>query len=91
MKKMPPPSDATNDELIEYLFFKALYQSNAEGVLDRNTCTALKRDFLFGRKCWDRAAERYRKTELAFSEYRKNRTIENADKAVASWDGCSDG
>lgn len=91
MKGLPINPNATNDERIEYLFFKALYQSNADGMFDRNTCTALKRDFLFGRKCWNKAAERYKATEIAFSNYRKERTIENADKAIAAWDGCSDG
>ena len=35
----------------------------------------------------DSVAYRYKETELARNEYRKNRTLENADKLVEAFDG----
>lgn len=38
-------------------------------------------------KLLDSIADRYKETEIARSEYRKNRTLENADKMSAAFDG----
>jgi hypothetical protein len=102
MHGKPCPSTASVLEITEHLYFSMLYGAYRKGMIDRNDATeekkkfnsalsALQKKMEFGFLCWNRAAERYRTTELAFSEYRKNRTIENADKAVAAWDRCSDG
>ncbi len=44
-------------------------------------------DYEFQLKLLDNAAYRYKETELARNEYRKNRTLENADKLMAAFDG----
>lgn len=90
MKGLPIYPNATNDERIEYLFFKALYQANADGVLDRQTCTTLKKDFLFKRKCWDAAAQRYLKTASSIAQYHAGRSVENADKIIDALHGLED-
>lgn len=102
MHGKPYPPGASVIDIVEHLFFTNLYGAYRKGLIDRNDATeekkkfnsalsALQKKMEFGFLCWNRAAERYRTTELAFSEYRKNRTIENADKAIAAWDMCSDG
>lgn len=87
MKGLPLPQNATKDEIIEYLFFKALYAENKNGSLDRKTCSDLKLQFLFLRKCWNSAGERYNKTNYAIYRYMQDKSIVNADKIVETFSG----
>lgn len=47
----------------------------------------LKEQYAFALKCYNTSAERYKKTEIARSQYRLDRTIENADVLAAAIDG----
>lgn len=81
------PRYATDDEKIEFLFFKALYAEHRKGNMSRKECGDLKIDFLFKRKCWENAGERYNKTNYAILQYQQNKTVENADKIVEAFSG----
>lgn len=47
----------------------------------------IKDDYDFALKCYDKTAERFKKTESALSAYYKDRTMENADFLAAVVNG----
>ena len=53
----------------------------------RKEVSDIVRDYEFQLELLDSVAYRYKETELARNEYRKNRTLENADKLVEAFDG----
>lgn len=60
--------------------------AEAKGHL-RHEVQNMVNDVEFQLRLLDNAAFRYKETELARNEYRKNRTLENADKLMAAFDG----
>ena len=47
----------------------------------------IKKSYEFAIKCFDNAAERYRKIEQYATAYCKDRTLDNADRLVLALDG----
>ena len=98
MRGDPMPTGLDWRGVAEYIAFTALYRDYRAGRIDRQTASDYKAKLIaalngaegsyeFERKCWVSAGERYKATETAKNEYRKNRTLENADKLVATLDG----
>lgn len=77
-----------------FLALRNLYGSYKEGKIDRETATREKNRLIIEYKSsilidtvcrqW---ADQIKKTETARSDYRKNRTLENADKLAEAIDG----
>lgn len=77
-----------------FLMLRALYWQYKQGVVDRETASREKRKLL---KCrdfnlsQDRFTQEFAKkaslTEQARQEYRKNRTLENADAMIMAFEG----
>lgn len=79
---------------ILFLCLRMLYAQKRAGIIDRNTAVTEKKKLLdeyrlyqFREQMGDRWTEQIRLTELARAEYRKNRTLESADKLVALIEG----
>ena len=53
----------------------------------RHEIQSIANDYEFQLKLLDSVAFRHKETEIARNEYRKNRTLENADKLIAAFDG----
>jgi len=77
-----------------YLSFRMLYAQLRQGVIDRDTAVREKRKLLKeyeGYKFVDQMGKEWvdaiKKTEMARAAYRKNRTLENADKLLIAIDG----
>ena len=92
------PKDADVFEEIEYLALVEMCKLYKAGSVSAdimkdyrthldNEIKSLKEKYAFHIRLLENAADTYKKTELAKSTYRTNRTIENADKLVAVLDG----
>ncbi len=79
---------------ILYLQLRLLYDSLRKGIVDRQPAIKEKKQLLDEHRCHayreqmgNEWVEQLKVTELARSEYCKNRTIENADKLVEILEG----
>ena len=88
------PKGLDYPDQILFILLRDLYARFRDGKVDKETATAQKQSFLddyrvyaFHWESGQRWVEIIRKTDLARAEYRKNRTLENADKLVSAIDG----
>lgn len=88
------PKDLEYPDQILFLELRLLYDSYKRKLIDRDTATQEKVELLRtyeAHKIVDRMGkvwvDQIRRTELARAEYRKNKTIENADKLLACVEG----
>lgn len=88
------PSGMEYPDQILFLQLRLLYDSYKRQLIDRDTATREKVELLrvyeahkivesMGKE-W---VEQIKRTDIARAEYRKNKTIENADKLLACVDG----
>lgn len=98
MDGAPMPTGLSWRGVTEYIALRALYWAYKHKVITREEASQYKVELIaalngaegaydFERRCWETAGNRYKATEAALSEYRKNRALENADKLVAVIDG----
>ena len=98
MDGAPMPPGPSWREAAEYIALRALYWSYKHNVINRDEASQYKKELIaalngaegsynFERRCWETAGQRYRDTEAAKNTYRKDRTLENADRLVAVLDG----
>jgi hypothetical protein len=90
--EMPP--DIPCADKIPFLSLRLLYKSYRDGIINRDQATEEKKAILhdwqlyqISEKAMEQCAEIIKSTELARAEYRKNRTLENADKLVSAIEG----
>jgi hypothetical protein len=77
-----------------FLNLRLLYFQYIKGIIDRSTATTEKAKLLrewesqkwLDGQTWD-IAKKIAKTEKARQEYRKNRTLENADEIIFAFEG----
>lgn len=88
------PKDLEYPDQILFLELRLLYDSYKRKLIDRDTATQEKVELLRtyeAHKIVDRMGKEWvdqiRRTELARAEYRKNKTIENADKLLSCVEG----
>jgi hypothetical protein len=88
------PSGLDYPDQILFLELRLLYDSYKRKMIDRDTATREKVELLRtyeGHKFVDSMGKLWvkqiKKTELFRSEYRKNRTLENADRLLKSIEG----
>lgn len=88
------PKDLEYPDQILFLELRLLYDSYKRKLIDRDTATQEKVELLRtyeAHKIVDRMGkelvDQIRRTELARAEYRKEKTIENADKLLACVEG----
>jgi hypothetical protein len=88
------PKDLEYPDQILFFELRLLYDSYKRKLIDRDTATQEKVELLRtyeAHKIVDRMGKEWvdqiRRTELARAEYRKNKTIENADKLLACVEG----
>ena len=88
------PKGLEYPDQILFLELRLLYESYKKGIIDRNSATMEKVELLRAyeaHKIVDRMGkewvEQIKTTELARSVYRKDKTIENADKLLACVEG----
>ena len=81
------------DQVI-YLCFRMLYAQLRQGIIDRDTAIREKKKLLkeyehykFVDQMGKEWVQIIKDTEMARSDYRKNRTLENADKLLIAVDG----
>lgn len=91
-EEMPCPLEYPDQIL--YLSLRMLYAQLKQGTIDRATGTREKKQLMeeyrqnqFAESLLKECAEQIKRTELARAEYRKNRTLENADKLLACLEG----
>ena len=89
------PKDMEYPDQILFLELRLLYDSYKRKLIDRDAATQEKVELLRtyeAHKIVDRMGKEWvdqiKRTELARAEYRKNKTIENADKLLACVEGC---
>lgn len=89
------PNGLEYPDQILFLELRLLYDSYKRKLIDRDAATQEKVELLRtyeAHKIVDRMGkvwvDQIRRTELARAEYRKNKTIENADKLLACVEGC---
>lgn len=77
-----------------YLSFRMLYQQMRMGIVDRDKALREKREILreyevyrFNEEMGKHWAQVVKNTDLARAAYRKQRTVENADKLLIAIDG----
>ena len=77
-----------------YLALRMLYHQYRQGIIDRETATREKRQLLKTYEydlMWEEIADGFIKSrnasEIARANYRKNRTLENADALIVAIDG----
>jgi hypothetical protein len=92
------PKDLEYPDQILFLQLRLLYDSYKRKLIDRETATQEKVELLreyelhkIVEKMGKEWVEIIRSTEIARSEYRKNRTLENADKLLACVEGSRNG
>lgn len=92
------PKDLEYPDQILFLQLRLLYDSYKRKLIDRETATQEKVELLRTyelHKIVDKMGKEWveiiRSTEIARSEYRKNRTLENADKLLACVEGSKNG
>lgn len=88
------PNGLSYPDQVLYLCFRMLYAQLRMGIVDRDTAVREKRKLMqeYGQykfvdemgKEW---VKRIRDTDIARSEYRKCRTLENADRILFAIDG----
>lgn len=88
------PDGLDYPDKVVYLCFRMLYAQLRMGIIDRDTAVREKRKLLREYEAYKFVEELgqgwvkvIRETEIARSEYRKNRTLENADRLLAAIDG----
>lgn len=88
------PKGLEYPDQILFIALRLLYYSYKRKVIDRDTATREKVELLRTyetHKIVDKMGKEWvdqiKRTELAKAEYRKNKTIENADKLLASVEG----
>lgn len=88
------PKGMEYPDQILFLELRLLYDSYKRKLIDRDTATQEKAELLRtyeAHKIVDRMGKEWvdqiKRTELARAEYRKNKTIENADDLVACIEG----
>lgn len=88
------PTGMEYPDQILFLELRILYDSYRKGVIDRNTATREKAELLRSyeaHKIVDRMGKEWvdqiKRTELARANYRRDKTIENADKLLACVEG----
>lgn len=88
------PDGLEYPEQILFLCFRMLYAQLRQGVIDRDTAIREKKKLLKEYESYKFVDERGKQwvkiikdTEIARSEYRKCRTLENADKLLVAIDG----
>lgn len=88
------PDGLKYPDQVLFLELRMLYDQLKKGVIDRPTAMKEKKKLLdayrvyrFNEQMGKEWAERIRLTELARAAYRKERTLENADKLVALIEG----
>ena len=88
------PKGLEYPDQILFLELRLLYESYRRGVIDRNVATREKAELIRtyeSHKIIDRMGkewvEQIKRTELARAEYRKNKTIENAEKLISCLEG----
>lgn len=76
-----------------YLALRMLYHQYKQGVIDRETASREKRQLLRTYEydlMWEEISDGFiqqrNNSEIARAEYRKNKTIENADKLLACFE-----
>lgn len=90
--EMPEGLTLTDQNM--FLSLRSLYDNYRKGIVDRDTAIREKNRLIIEYKSsvlidmvcrgW---ADQIKQTEMARAEYRKNRTLENADKLLASVEG----
>jgi Lhr-like helicase len=88
------PDGLEYPDQILFLELRLLYESYRKGLIDRNVATREKVELLRtyeAQKIVDKMGKEWvdqiKCTELARAEYRKDKTIENADKLLACVEG----
>lgn len=88
------PNGLEYPDQILFLELRLLYDSYKKNLIDRDTATREKVQLLRtyeAHKSIDNIGKEWvdqiKRTELARAEYRKNKTIENADKLIACVEG----
>lgn len=88
------PTGMEYPDQILFLELRLLYDSYKRKMIDRETATREKVELLrnyeanrIGESAVKECADLIRRTELARASYRKNKTIENADKLLACVEG----
>lgn len=88
------PDGLSYPDQILFLGLRMLYAQKRAGIINRDTAVVEKKKLLdeyrvytFREKMGDEWVEQIRLTEIARAEYRKNRTLENADKLVLLIEG----
>lgn len=88
------PDGLSYPDKILFLCLRMLYDQYRKGIVDRDTAVREKKRLMdehrvyeFNDQMGKHWVERIRLTDAARCEYRKNRTLENADKLVDALDG----
>lgn len=88
------PDGLEYPEQVLFLCFRMLYAQLRQGIIDRDTAIREKKKLLKEHESYkfvDQMGKQWvqiiKDTETARSEYRKSRTIENADKLLIAIDG----
>ena len=88
------PNGLEYPDQVLYLCFRMLYEQLRMGIVDRDTAIREKKKLLkeyesykFVDQMGKQWVETIKKTEMARSAYRKNRTLENADSLLIAFDG----
>ena len=88
------PNGLGYPDQILYLSLRILYESLRKGIIDRETAIREKRRLVteynaykFREKMGDEWVKVIKDTELARAAYRKDRSLENADKLLAAVEG----
>ncbi len=94
MRGEPMPRDLVFPDQLMYQSLALLYVRYRAGAVTREQAAAEKRQllrehetFVYRWKLGDHYAETIKKTELAATAYRKERTLENADRLLQAIEG----
>lgn len=102
MDGKPMPTGLSWREVAEYIAFRALYWAFRHNAIKREDASQYKKELVaalngaegcyeFERRCWESAGKRYKDMEASITAYRKERTLENADKIIEAWDRTVEG
>ena len=88
------PDGLSYPEQILYLELRMLYDQYKKGIIDREMAAREKKRLLIEYRCYkfreqlgDEWVQIIKQTELARAAYRKERTLENADKLLDAVEG----
>lgn len=88
------PDDLDMPNALMYIGLRTLYHQYRTGLISRDLATSEKRKLikkynyqLFLQEASDRCVEIIKQTELARAKYRKERTLDSADKLVLAIEG----